>query len=37
MKATEILDVCHTRYRNLREWLAGTAGQVRSLDLDTPS
>jgi len=37
MKATEIFDVCHTRYRNLREWMAGTAGQVRSLDLDTPS
>ena len=37
MKAAEIFDVCHRRYRNLRDWLAGAAGQVRALDLDTPS
>ncbi|MDE3109202.1 MAG: hypothetical protein KGL02_04605 [Acidobacteriota bacterium] len=37
MKATEVFDVCHTRYRGLREWLAGTRGAVRSVHLDTPS
>jgi hypothetical protein len=37
MKATEIFDVCHGRYRGLREWLADSAGQVRALDLGTPS
>lgn len=37
MKATEVFDVCHTRYRGLREWLAETRGAVRSVHLDTPS
>lgn len=37
MKATEVFDVCHTRYRGLREWLADTRGAVRSVHLDTPS
>jgi hypothetical protein len=37
MKAAEIFDTCHSRYRNLREWLADGPGSVRSLDLDKPS
>ena len=37
MKAAEIFDICHGRYRGLRGWLADTTGAVRSLDLDTPS
>ncbi len=37
MKATEIFDVCHGRYRSLREWLADSTGSVRSLTLHLPS
>jgi hypothetical protein len=37
MKAAEIFDVCHGRYRGLREWLADSTGQVRALDPGTPS
>jgi len=37
MKAAEIFDDCHGRYRGLREWLADSASQVRALALDTPS
>lgn len=37
MKAPEIFEVCHARYRGLREWLRDTRGSVRALDLDTPS
>lgn len=37
MKATEVFDVCHKRYRSLREWLADSTGSVRSLTLETPS
>ena len=37
MKAAEIFDVCHGRYRGLREWLGNSAGAVRSIGLDTPS
>ncbi|MGH9560372.1 MAG: hypothetical protein ACRD3S_02860 [Terracidiphilus sp.] len=36
MKATEVFDVCHGRYRGLREWLTDTRGAVRSVNLDTP-
>jgi hypothetical protein len=36
MKATEIFDVCHGRYRNLREWLADSTGSVRSITLQMP-
>jgi hypothetical protein len=32
MKACEIFDSCHGRYRNLREWLAESTGQIRALD-----
>jgi len=37
MKAAEIFEVCHARYRGLRDWLAESTGSVRALDLDTPS
>lgn len=37
MKASEIFDICHGRYRGLREWLADSTGAVRSLALETPS
>jgi hypothetical protein len=37
MKAAEIFDDCHGRYRGLREWLADSASQVRALALDMPS
>jgi hypothetical protein len=37
MKASEIFDICHGRYRSLREWLADSTGAVRSLALETPS
>ncbi len=37
MKAVEIFDVCHGRYRGLREWLDDSAGAVRSVDLEKPS
>jgi hypothetical protein len=37
VKAAEIFEVCHARYRNLREWLTDANGSVRSLDLDKPS
>lgn len=37
MKAGEIFDVCHGRYRNLREWLTDSRGSVRSITLETPS
>jgi hypothetical protein len=37
MKAREIFDVCHGRYRSLREWVADSNGDVRSLDLEKPA
>jgi hypothetical protein len=37
MKAREVFDTCHARYRSLREWLTDSNGQVRALDLETPS
>jgi len=37
MKAVEIFDVCHGRYRGLRERLEDCSGAVRSLDLGRPS
>jgi hypothetical protein len=37
MKATEIFDVCHGRYRGLRECLVDSTGAIRSLDLGMPS
>jgi len=37
MRATEVYDECHGRYRGLREWLADSTGSVRSLDFEKPS
>ncbi len=37
MKATEVFDECHGRYRGLREWLVDSTGSVRSLDFEKPS
>jgi hypothetical protein len=37
MKATEVFDECHGRYRGLREWLVDSTGSVRSLDFERPS
>jgi len=37
MKAQEIFDSCHGRYRSLSEWLADSTGQVRALDMEKPS
>jgi hypothetical protein len=37
MKATEIFDECHGRYRGLREWLVDSTGSIRSLDFEKPS
>jgi len=37
MRAKEMFEVCHGRYRGLREWLDETTGQIRALDLGTPS
>jgi hypothetical protein len=37
MRATEVFDECHGRYRGLREWLVDSTGSVRSLDFEKPS
>jgi hypothetical protein len=37
MKSSDVFDVCHKRYRGLRGWLQDATGQVRALDLETPS
>jgi hypothetical protein len=37
MKAKEVFDTCHARYRGLRDWLADSTGAVRSVSLDAPS
>ncbi len=37
MKATEVFDESHGRYRGLREWLTDSTGSVRSLDFEKPS
>lgn len=37
MKAAEMFEICHRRYRGLRESLKEATGQVRSLALDVPS
>jgi len=37
MKTAEIFDVCHGRYRSLRDCLTDSRGAVRSITLDTPS
>lgn len=37
MKASEIFDVCHRRYRCLHDWLTASTGAVRSITLAPPS
>lgn len=37
MKAVEIFDACHARYRGLRDWLQDSSNSVRALGLDMPS
>ena len=37
MKAAEIFEVCHARYRGIREWLDNSTGNVRALTLGMPS
>ena len=37
MKAADIFDICHGRYRGLVEWLADSTGSIRALALGTPS
>jgi hypothetical protein len=37
MEAVEIFDVCHGRYRNLREWIEDSASSIRSVNLKSPS
>jgi hypothetical protein len=37
MKAMEMFDICHARYRGLCEWLADSSGAVRSPTLDMPA
>ena len=37
MKAAEMFNACHARYRGLHEWLDNSLGEVRALDLDSPS
>ena len=33
MKAVDVFDICHGRYRGLVEWLADSTGSVRALTL----
>jgi hypothetical protein len=37
MKPADIFDVCHGRYRGLREWLSDSTGAVRSISMAAPS
>src|ERR1700689_1756639 len=37
MKAAEMFNECHARYRGLHEWLGDLLGQGGGLDLDSPS
>ncbi|HKS82731.1 MAG TPA: hypothetical protein VJR23_14605 [Candidatus Acidoferrales bacterium] len=36
MKAAEIFQVCHSRYKNLCGWLRATAGEISAVDLESP-
>jgi len=36
MKPSEMFEVCHGRYRNLREWLTESTGQIRAVDPESP-
>jgi hypothetical protein len=37
MRAAEIFQVCHSRYRNLCGWLRASTGEVPAVDLESPS
>lgn len=37
MKAKEVFEVCHGRYKGLRNWLTDSNGASRAIDLDRPS
>jgi hypothetical protein len=37
MKTSEIFDTCYGRYSSLPEWLEDTTGEVRAIDLESPS
>jgi hypothetical protein len=37
MKSKEIFEVCHGRYKGLRNYLQNATGAVKSVDLDMPS
>lgn len=37
MKSKEIFEVCHRKYKGLRESLKDTTGAAKSVDLDVPS
>lgn len=37
MKSSEMFEICHRRYAQLRESLKDASGQVRSIALDVPS
>lgn len=37
MKAVEMFDECHARFRRLREQLAGSTGSIRSVSMDRQS
>jgi hypothetical protein len=37
MKASEVFDACHGRYRSLHEWLEESTGKVRAVNLESPS
>jgi hypothetical protein len=37
MKPKEVFEVCHGKYKGLRNWLQDSRGSVQSVDLDTPS
>jgi hypothetical protein len=37
MKSKEIFEVCHGRYRGLRNYLQDSTGAVRCVDFDSPS
>lgn len=37
MRSKEVFEVCHGRYKGLRNWLSNSTGAVKSVDLDLPS
>jgi hypothetical protein len=37
MKSKEVFEVCHGKYKGLRNWLSDATGSVKSVDLEMPS